>query len=331
MNDAINALEWGSNGKLYVCLAIGAAIGVTVGFLVGSSGRVLFFVLCLIMIPLATAELATDAWIRSLMKPILGAKAAGWAIVLSAGIMMTLRFFAGIPLKVMSPPVLLLVSSLFSIAGLYAMSISGGWLIFVAFVLYAVGQTFYWPTMLGFVSEQFPRGGAMTLNTVSAMGLLTVGIFGFPFLGAVQDHYNTQTVINQEAEKFEMVKTDNVTYVDRTNPDALVDKPIYESKNFFWRRLRIRKPRGVCEIVVGRKTEKVERQLENYLSKQFKGRSRPAVDHGDRILPDHHLLRCQGWIQSHFFGGQAITLNLTKRTLRLTPKKNIHVCLYAGN
>ena len=68
------------------------------------------------------------------------------------------------------------------------MSSVSGSLIFGAFVLYAIGQTFYWPTVLGFVSEQFPKGGAMTLNTVSAMGLLTVGIFGFPFLGAAQDH-----------------------------------------------------------------------------------------------------------------------------------------------
>jgi hypothetical protein len=119
---------------------------------------------------------------------------SGWAIVASAFIMMTLRFFAGVPLKHMSPPALLLVSSLFSIAGLYLLSGATGILIILAFVLYAVGQTFYWPTMLGFVSERFPRGGAMTLNTVSAMGLLTVGIFGFPFLGAVKDNFDAQTV-----------------------------------------------------------------------------------------------------------------------------------------
>lgn len=233
LNDAIADIGMGSNGKLYVCLILGGVIGTIVGFAVGSKGKVLFFVLCLIMIPLATAELATDAWIQSLMKPILGSTAAGWAIVLSAGIMMTLRFFAGIPLKVMNPPTLLLVSSLFSIAGLYAMSVSGGWLIFGAFVLYAIGQTFYWPTMLGFVSEQFPRGGAMTLNTVSAMGLLTVGIFGFPFLGAVQDHYNTQTVMTQEAEKFNEVKSGKTTFTDTTDPEKPVEKPIYEAKNFF--------------------------------------------------------------------------------------------------
>ena len=149
------------------------------------------------MVPLATAELATDGWIQTLMRPVLQADFdvhAGWAIVTSAFIMMTLRFFAGVPLKHMSPPALLLVSSLFSIAGLYLLSGATGSLIIMAFALYAVGQTFYWPTMLGFVSERFPRGGAMTLNTVSAMGLLTVGIFGFPFLGAVKDNFDAQTV-----------------------------------------------------------------------------------------------------------------------------------------
>ena len=219
--------------KLYYCLGIGAVIGTIAGFLVGSPGKLLFFILCLIMIPLATAELATDAWIQTLMKPILGATYAGWAIVLSAAIMMTLRFFAGIPLKFMSPPALLLVSSVFSILGLYAMSSVSGAMIFGAFVLYAIGQTFYWPTMLGLVSEQFPKGGAMTLNTVSAMGLLTVGIFGSPFLGAVQDHYTTQTVIAQEAEMIEKVKTNKITFIDNTNPEKPEEKPIFKSENFF--------------------------------------------------------------------------------------------------
>ena len=34
----------------------------------------------------------------------------------------------------------------------------------------------------------------MTLNTVSALGLLTVGIFGFPFLGAVKDSYDAKSI-----------------------------------------------------------------------------------------------------------------------------------------
>ena len=225
-------IDLGAN-KLIICIAIGAGIGFVGALILKSTGKVLFFVLCLIMIPLATAELATDAWIQSLMRPIMGANLAAWAIVLSAGIMMILRFFAGVPLKFMSPPQLLLLSSVFSIIGLFALSVTSGPMIFGAFVLYAIGQTFYWPTVLGFVSEQFPKGGAMTLNTVSAMGLLTVGIFGFPFLGAVQDHYSTSALKDKEPAIVQSVIENETTFTDNTNPAEPKQIPIFEKKNFF--------------------------------------------------------------------------------------------------
>ena len=103
----------------------------------------MFFFLCLIMIPLATAEIATDGWIRNLMAPVMGDDMAGWALVGSAFIMMTLRFFSGIPLKIAKGPLgLLLISSIFSIIGLFALSYASGAMFFVAFVFYAVGQTY---------------------------------------------------------------------------------------------------------------------------------------------------------------------------------------------
>jgi len=206
-----------NDSKLQSCLAVGAVGGILFGILVKSLGKWLFFFLCVIMIPLATAEIATDGWIQNLMKPSMGAY-AGWALVFSASIMMVLRFFAGIPLKYMNPPQLLLFSSVFSIIGLFALSESAGILLFVAFVFYAVGQTFYWPTVLGFVAEQFPKGGAMTLNTVSAMGLLTVGIFGFPFLGAVQDNYSAKTITAEQTALVETIKTESRTFGEDKTP-----------------------------------------------------------------------------------------------------------------
>jgi len=188
--------NWPGN-HLLVSVGVGAVGGIIFGAVLKSLGQILFFILCVIMIPLATAELATDGWIQTLMRPVLSVEFnihSGWAIVASASIMMTLRFFAGIPLKYLSPPALLFVSSCFSIVGLYMLSSATGSMIFIAFVFYGIGQTFYWPTVLGFVSERFPKGGAMTLNTVSAMGLLTVGIFGFPFLGAVKDSFDAKAV-----------------------------------------------------------------------------------------------------------------------------------------
>jgi len=212
--------------RLISCALIGALGGGIFGFFVKSPGRPLFFILCLIMVPLATAELATDGWIKKLMESSMG-NYAGWALVFSAGIMMTLRFFAGIPLRYMSPPGLLLLSSAFSIVGLFALSVTSGVAVFFAFIFYAVGQTFYWPTMLGFVAEQFPKGGAMSLNTVSAMGLLTVGIFGFPFLGAVQDSINAQAMEQQEPALVQTIQNEQRTFGDDEQ------KPIYVEKNLF--------------------------------------------------------------------------------------------------
>ena len=231
-------VKFENGNNLIYSLIIGAIIGLIVGFIIKSRGKWLFFILCLIMIPLAAAELATDGWIRTLMEPVLGsADAAGWAIVLSALIMMTLRFFAGVPLKFLSAPGLLLLSSCFSIVGLFALSGATGVGIFIAFVLYAVGQTFYWPTVLGFVSEQFPKGGAMTLNTVTAMGLLTVGIFGFPFLGAVKDSYDAKTIHEHHPELYKKYSKEKVFFAVPYNSikidEVIADTSLNEEKKEF--------------------------------------------------------------------------------------------------
>ena len=211
--------------KLYASLATGAVGGAIFGMVVKSMGRWMFFFLCLLMIPLATAEIATDGWIQNLMKPIMG-EHAGWALVFSASIMTFLRFFAGIPLKRTGPLGLLMISSIFSIIGLFALSFASGIFIFVAFVFYAVGQTFYWPAVLGFTSERYPSGGALTLNTVSAMGLLTVGIFGFPFLGAVQDSYNAKAVMETQPAIVELVKSEQRTTEVKGQAEPIIQEKV---------------------------------------------------------------------------------------------------------
>ena len=39
--------------------------------------------------------------------------------------------------------------------------------------------------MLGVVSEQMPKGGALTLNAIAGIGMLAVGTLGFPFIGTL--------------------------------------------------------------------------------------------------------------------------------------------------
>lgn len=191
---------------IWISLSVGVVIGAAFGVFTKSIGKPLYFILCLLMIPLATTELGTDAWIKQLMTPAMG-EMAGWAIVLSAFIMMLLRFQAGHLTTRFSPPTILVISSFFSFCGLLALSVSSGAIVFLAFVLYAIGQTFYWPTVLGFAAERYPRGGALTLNTVSAIGLLSVGIIGTPIIGAFNDNHTKSNVREVSAEVYEASKT----------------------------------------------------------------------------------------------------------------------------
>jgi len=89
------------------------------------------------------------------------------------------------------------VSGIFSAIGLFWLSSAAGMAVFFAFVLYALGQTYYWPCMLGFTSERYPQGGALTLNTVSAIGLLSAGIIGTPILGVAFDKSIHETVFSE--------------------------------------------------------------------------------------------------------------------------------------
>lgn len=155
-----------------------------------SLGNWLLIVMVIIMMPLATTEIGTDGWISGLMeKPMHEAGYnAAWVLVYTSAIMMVLRFFAGPVINFFKPLGLLAICSVLAIIGLYLLSFSKGLaMIFAAATLYGVGKTYFWPTMLGVVAEQTPKGGALTLNAIAGIGMLAVGILGFPFIGFLQD------------------------------------------------------------------------------------------------------------------------------------------------
>ena len=204
-----NSLGFASGNWLKISLITGGVIGLVFGLAVRSVGKPLFFLLCCLMLPVATAELATDGWIQELMRPALGGMGinVGFAIVFSATIMLILRVFAGSILQFFSPPALLALSGLLSAIGLYWLSAAAGVAVLIAFLLYAVGQTYYWPCILGFTSERYPEGGALTLNTVSAIGLLFFGIIGAPILGVAFDQSIHSSLAEKEAQFSEIATT----------------------------------------------------------------------------------------------------------------------------
>ncbi len=174
---------------LPVQLVIGAVLVVGYGAYVRALGRPLFILLVLVMIPLATTELGVDSWVTSLMAPEMASLGirAGWILVYTAFIMNVLRFCAGPIIHRLSPLGLLAICSAVAAVGLVWLSTSTGVAILLAATAYGIGKTFFWPTTLGIVAERFPKGGALTLNTISGVGMLGVGIIGTVLLGNIQD------------------------------------------------------------------------------------------------------------------------------------------------
>ena len=155
-----------------------------------SFGRPILIVLCIIMMPLAITELGTDGTITGIM--VTPMENAGWdplwVLVYTSAIMMVLRFFAGPIVGALTPIGLLVASAFLAVIGLYLLSdVQGVFLIFSVATLYGLGKTFFWPTMLGVVSEQCPKGGALTLNAIAGIGMLAVGIIGGPWIGKMQE------------------------------------------------------------------------------------------------------------------------------------------------
>ncbi|MBL8868743.1 MAG: MFS transporter [Planctomycetaceae bacterium] len=196
-------------------LVVWAVIAVAVigyGIYCKSLGRPMMIFLCLIMMPLATTELGTDGAITGIMEEPM--KAAGrsplWVLIYTSAIMMVLRFFAGPVVKALTPLGLLATCAALAVVGLYCLSFTQSFFaIFAAATLYGVAKTYFWPTMLGVVAEQFPKGGALTLNAIAGIGMLTVGIIGGPLIGYMQEA-NAKVVVDAKLPNtYEKVKKDD--------------------------------------------------------------------------------------------------------------------------
>lgn len=192
-----------------------------------SFGDPLPLILVLIMMPLATTELGTDGWISALMERPMHTDGWSpvWVLVYTSFIMMVLRLNAGPDIRKFAPLGLLALCSALAILGLYPIAFAQGVLfIFATATIYGVAKTYFWPTMLGVVAEQTPKGGALTLNAIAGIGMLTVGILGGPFIGFLQESSVTSGIRKELPEVYAQVTRENdylLGHYSSLNPDAL--------------------------------------------------------------------------------------------------------------
>lgn len=136
------------------------------------------------MLLTAATELGPNQWIPNILT---NAGVSGMLVLVwITGIQAVGRMFAGVFVHRIAPEGMLLASAVISALGLYTLSISSGVMLFAAATLFAVGVCFFWPTMLGYVSERFPKTGALGLAIMGGAGMLSVSIV-LPFMGHFYD------------------------------------------------------------------------------------------------------------------------------------------------
>ncbi len=144
----------------------------------------LFIFMFVLMFGTGITELFTGQWIEVLLKNV--TENSILILALTAGVQTLGRALAGPLLHRLTPSAVLLGSAILSALGLYLLGSVSGNMIFVAAFIFGMGVTYFWPTMLGFVSENIPQSGALGINLMGGAGMFATSVYMY-FMGSFYD------------------------------------------------------------------------------------------------------------------------------------------------
>ena len=173
--------------------AIAGVLLVAVGFLTRFSlGSFLLFVLFFTHLLVGAVELGTDSWIQNITGNLFSSQQGKWLFIWTSAVMFALRFSAHWIEKhlKLSPVGLLAICAGLAATGLaLSARIDSFGTALLALTIYALGKTFFWPTMLAVASDRFPRTGAVAISIMGGIGMLSGGMIGGPGLGYAKDRF----------------------------------------------------------------------------------------------------------------------------------------------
>lgn len=208
----LRGIGWGAAGLVWL------VFGYFTNFAWGS--WVLAF-LYLLHAMVGYVELGTDSWITNITEQVLkSGTSAKLAFIWTNVLMFTLRFFAGPIVHKINPIGLLFCSAALGTIGLYLLgnpAVDSIWPWMAAVTVYGIGKTFYWPTLLGVISERFPKGGALALGLSGGVGMIGAGILGGPGIGYKQDYFAVRYL--QESEEGRATYSRYMAENDKGKPD----------------------------------------------------------------------------------------------------------------
>jgi len=165
--------------------------GVSTGKMFSSVLSPLFLVMIACMFLTAATELGTNQWLGALLQ---GANVSGiLVLVFINGLMALGRSFAGPVVHRLNPNGMLIGSSFLACIGLLLLSQVSGYAAFGAAFVFAAGVCFFWPTMLGFVSEYLPNTGALGLSLMGGAGMFSTSLI-IPIMGKWYDDFKSAAV-----------------------------------------------------------------------------------------------------------------------------------------
>ena len=191
---AQSALHLSNTAGLAITIALVMGLGLTMGWTFGS---ILLFVLFITHALVGAVELGTDGWIESITGNLFTADQGNALFIWTSAIMFGLRFCAHfIETKLgLSPIGILVTSALLAFGGLQLASGMDSFPIaLIALGIYALGKTFFWPTMLAVVGDRFPRSGAVAMSIMGGIGMLSAGLIGGPGLGYAKDRFTGEAL-----------------------------------------------------------------------------------------------------------------------------------------
>ncbi|WP_049722481.1 MFS transporter [Gilvimarinus polysaccharolyticus] len=150
----------------------------------------IFMVIC--MSVTAISEFGPQQWVEK----TLGSSGVHPMVILAmvTGLMAVGRYFAGPVIEALNPAGVLLASSVIATIGIYTMSFATGGMIYVAAILFAIGVMYFWPTMIGFVSEYLPKTGALGMSLIGGAGMFSVSIWN-PVIGGWLDAAKSEAIL----------------------------------------------------------------------------------------------------------------------------------------
>ena len=189
---------------------IGGVLLIVVGIMTRFSlGSFLLFALFVTHALVGAVELGTDGWIQNITGNLFTSEQGKYLFMWTSAIMFSLRFCANFIEKRLglSPVGILLTCSILACVGLLlASNITTIGVAFMALAVYAIGKTFFWPTMLAVASDRFPRTGAIAISIMGGIGMMSAGLIGSPGLGYAKDRFAGEALKQTNPAAFEAYK-----------------------------------------------------------------------------------------------------------------------------